>query len=74
MQSQIEDMKTEDIAHFFDALSQTSKSNIHLTVLYGTNEHHKIEAIVKALALALRKAITIEPRIEDQIPSAKGVL
>ena len=74
MQSQIEDMKTEDITHFFDALSKTSKSNIHLTVLYGTNDHHKIEATVKALALALRKAITIEPRIEDQIPSAKGVL
>jgi imidazoleglycerol-phosphate dehydratase len=74
MQAQIEDMKTEDIEHFFDSLAQASKANIHITVLYGSNEHHKIEATVKALALALRQALTVEPRIGDQVPSAKGVL
>ena len=74
MQAKIEDLKTEDIEHFFDSLAQASKANIHMSVLYGTNEHHKIEAAVKALALALREALTIEPRIGDQIPSAKGVL
>jgi len=74
MQSQVEDMKTEDIEHFFDSLAQASKANIHITVIYGSNEHHKIEAVVKALALALRQALTTEPRIEDQVPSAKGVL
>jgi imidazoleglycerol-phosphate dehydratase len=74
MQSQVEDMKTEDIEHFFDSLVQTSKANIHITVIYGSNEHHKIEAAVKALALALRQALTKEPRIGDQVPSAKGVL
>ncbi|MGW8288931.1 MAG: imidazoleglycerol-phosphate dehydratase HisB [Candidatus Bathyarchaeia archaeon] len=74
MQSQVEDMKTEDIEHFFDSLAQTSKANIHITVIYGSNEHHKIEAAVKALALALRQALTEEPRIGDQVPSAKGVL
>jgi len=73
-QPQIEDLKTEDIRHFFDSFAQASKSNLHLTVLYGSNDHHKIEAIVKALALALRQAITLEPRIGDQVPSAKGVL
>jgi imidazoleglycerol-phosphate dehydratase len=73
-QSQIEDLKTEDIEHFFDSLAQASKANIHITVLYGSNEHHKIEAAVKALALALRQALTLEPRIGDRIPSAKGVL
>jgi imidazoleglycerol-phosphate dehydratase len=74
MQSQIEDFETEDIEHFFDSLAQASKANVHLTVLYGSNEHHKIEAAVKALALALRQALEVEPRIGDQIPSAKGVL
>jgi imidazoleglycerol-phosphate dehydratase len=74
MQDQIEDLKTEDIEHFFDSLAQTSKANIHITVLYGTNEHHKIEAAIKALALSLKQALTIENRIGDRIPSAKGVL
>ena len=74
MQSQVEDMKTEDIEHFFDSLAQASKANMHITVIYGSNEHHKIEAAVKALALALRQALTAEPRTGDQVPSAKGVL
>ncbi|MFQ5999420.1 MAG: imidazoleglycerol-phosphate dehydratase HisB [Candidatus Bathyarchaeia archaeon] len=73
-QRQIEDLKTEDIQHFFKSFAQASKSNLHLTVLYGSNNHHKIEAAVKALALALREAVTLEPRAKDEIPSAKGVL
>lgn len=73
-QPQIEDLKTEDIEHFFGSFAQASKLNLHLTVLYGSNDHHKIEAASKALALALRQAVTLEPRIRDQVPSAKGVL
>jgi len=73
-QPQIEDLKTEDIEHFFNSLAQASKSNLHLAVLYGTNDHHKIEAAVKALALALREAVTLESRAGFEIPSAKGVL
>jgi imidazoleglycerol-phosphate dehydratase len=71
---QIEDFETEDIEHFFHSFAQASKSNLHLTVLYGSNDHHKIEAAVKSLALALRQAVTLEARIRDQVPSAKGVL
>jgi len=74
LQSEIEDLKTEDMEHFFESLAQAAKANIHVTVLYGSNEHHKIEAAMKALALALREALTVEPRIGNQIPSAKGVL
>jgi len=73
-QPQIEDLKTEDIEHFFNSLAQASKSNLHLAVLYGTNDHHKIEAAVKAFALALREAVTLESRAEFEVPSAKGVL
>jgi imidazoleglycerol-phosphate dehydratase len=74
MQPQIEDIETEDIEHFLDSLAQALKANLHLTVLYGSNEHHKIEAAVKALALALRQALQLDPRIGDQVPSTKGVL
>lgn len=70
----IEDLKTEDIKHFFNSFAQASKSNLHLMVLYGTNDHHKIEAAVKALALALREAVMLESRANSEIPSAKGVL
>jgi imidazoleglycerol-phosphate dehydratase len=73
-QTQIEDLKTEDIEHFLESFAQASKSNLHLTILYGSNDHHKIEAAVKALALALRQAVALEPRIKDQIPSTKGML
>ena len=74
MPLQIEDVKTEDIEHFFDSLAQAAKANIHVAVVYGGNEHHKVEAAVKALALALREALSVEPRIGDAVPSAKGVL
>ena len=73
-QPQIEDLKTEDIEHFFNSLVQASESNLHLAVLYGTNDHHKIETAVKALAIALREAVTLESRARFEIPSAKGVL
>jgi len=70
----IEDLKTEDITHFFASFAQASKISLHLAALYGTNEHHKIEAAIKALAIALREAATPDPRRVDEIPSAKGVL
>ena len=69
----IEELRVEDIIHFFESMSQASKSNVHLEILYGTNDHHKVEATAKALALALRKACSIDPRIKS-IPSTKGVI
>jgi len=47
--------------------------NLHITVPYGTNNHHIAEAIFKATAKALRQALSIDPR-NDQIPSTKGTL
>ncbi len=73
-QDQTEDLKTEDIEHFLESFAQASKCNLHMTVLYGSNDHHKIEAAIKALALALREAVAIDPRLKGQVPSAKGVL
>jgi len=72
--TKIEDLKTEDIGHFLASFAQASKLSLHLAVLYGTNEHHKIEAAIKALAVALKEAVTREPRMAGEVPSAKGVL
>jgi len=72
-QNKIEDVMAEDIEHFFMSFAQTSKSNVHITALYGKNDHHKIEAATKALALALRDAVSLVPK-SNAIPSTKGVL
>ncbi len=72
--NQIEDLATEDIEHFFESYAQTSKSNVHLKVLSGKNDHHKVEAIMKALAIALKEATSNDSRREGEIPSSKGVI
>jgi imidazoleglycerol-phosphate dehydratase/histidinol-phosphatase len=66
----IGEMPTEMFHHFFKSFSDTSKSNLNVRV-EGTNEHHKIEAIFKAFAKAIRMAIKKEG---DQLPSTKGTL
>ncbi|MFX0103578.1 MAG: imidazoleglycerol-phosphate dehydratase HisB [Candidatus Hodarchaeota archaeon] len=70
----IENMKAEDIEHFLITLTQNLKANLHLHVLYGINDHHKVEAAMKALALALRQSIAIDSVGKDAIPSTKGSL
>lgn len=62
------------IEHFFYSLSMTMKANIHAQIRYGRDDHHKAEALFKALAKALRTAVSIDPRRSDTIPSSKGVL
>ncbi|MEM2999518.1 MAG: imidazoleglycerol-phosphate dehydratase HisB [Candidatus Bathyarchaeia archaeon] len=69
----IEDMPTEDINHFFESLATSLCANVHIFVQYGSNDHHKAEAAVKALALALRQAIALDPRRKG-VPSSKGVI
>ena len=67
----IEGMKIEDIAHFFVTFAQNLKANVHVEVLYGENDHHKVEAAMKALALALRMAVKVEG---TELPTTKGLL
>ncbi|MCW4054535.1 MAG: imidazoleglycerol-phosphate dehydratase HisB [Candidatus Bathyarchaeota archaeon] len=69
----IEDMPTEDIIHFFESLATSLCANIHLYVQHGSNDHHKAEAAVKALALSLRQALAMDPRRKG-VPSSKGVI
>ncbi len=68
----IEDTKVEDIVHFLESLASSMKCNLHLKVLYGSNDHHKVEAAMKALAVALRDAAS--PTGREDVPSAKGAI
>src|SRR3989338_1092328 len=59
---------------FFHAIAQAISCNLHIENLYGVNNHHIIESCFKALARALRQAITIDERKKDAINSTKGIL
>lgn len=67
----IEDIAVEDIRHFFNSLAENAKMNLHLHLLYGEDQHHKVEAAFKALARSIKEAIKI---VSDEIPSTKGSL
>ena len=65
---------TELVEEFFQALTREARMNLHLRQLDGTNSHHIIEAMFKALGRTLRQAVAIDPDFRDEIPSTKGVL
>lgn len=69
----VEDMPCENIMHFLETLAMALRSNVHILVQYGANDHHKVEAAFKALALALRQAVSLDSR-RVGIPSSKGVI
>jgi imidazoleglycerol-phosphate dehydratase/histidinol-phosphatase len=68
------DLPTEMVEHFFRSVAETLKANIHINVKYSRNEHHKIEAIFKAFAKALRMAVDKDFRQQGVLPSTKGLL
>lgn len=74
IREKVGDVSTELIKHFWDAFAQNAKVNLFIKVEYGENEHHKIEAIFKAVARAIRMACQLDQRALDQIPSTKGKL
>jgi len=65
---------TELAEEFFLAFTRESNITLHLRQLDGTNSHHIIEGAFKAFGRALAKAVTIDERFKDEIPSTKGVL
>jgi len=65
---------TDLIAHLFESIAIHGRMNLHARVLYGRNDHHKIEALFKALGRALDTATRIDERLGGAIPSTKGVL
>jgi imidazoleglycerol-phosphate dehydratase len=63
----------ENITHFFVSLASAGRMSLHVDMIRGENDHHKAEAAFKALALALRDAVSTDPR-SGGIPSTKGTL
>jgi len=70
----IGDFPTELVEEFFKSVAVNAKMNLHIAVPYGTNNHHIAEAIFKAVAKALRQAVSPDPRNPAGVPSTKGSL
>lgn len=68
------DLQTELLEDFFTGFTQHAGANLHAKVLYGRSNHHKIEAIFKCFARAMRYACSTDERLKDQLPSTKGLL
>ena len=65
---------TELVEEFFTAVSRSAGMTLHLRQMDGTNSHHIAEAMFKAFGRALGEAVSVDPRLGDEIPSTKGVL
>lgn len=72
-ESAIEGLKAEDINHFLTSLATSLEVNLHVSVQYGENDHHKVEAAFKALALSLRQACELDAKRSGP-PSTKGAI
>ncbi len=72
-QSSIGHLDTQMIRHFFKSLAMSSRMTLHMSILYGINDHHKCEGLFKALGRALRQAVEIDPR-RTGVASTKGIL
>lgn len=68
------DLQAELVQDFFDGFVNHAGANLHAKVLYGRSNHHKIEAIFKCFARAMRVACAKDPRLKDELPSTKGLL
>jgi len=62
------------IPHFFESLAHEGRLNLHARLLAGADDHHRAEALFKALARALDMAVQTDPRLAGQAPSTKGTL
>jgi imidazoleglycerol-phosphate dehydratase len=68
------DLQTELLEDFFGGFVNHAAANLHAKIMYGRSNHHKIEAIFKCFARAMRYACSIDERLKDQLPSTKGLL
>src|SRR6476659_416414 len=68
------DLQTELVEDFFGGFVNHAGANLHAKVLYGRSNHHKIEAIFKCFARAMKYASSTDRRLRDQLPSTKGLL
>jgi len=68
------DLQTELVQDFFEGFAMGARANVHMNVMYGRSNHHKIEAVFKAFARALRVACAKDRRMAKMLPSTKGLL
>ena len=68
------EMDTELFKEWFQAFSQAAGITLHVENIYGDNSHHIIESCFKALAQSLRKALEVDTRAKNKVPSTKGKL
>ena len=68
------ELQVELLHDFFEGFVNHAGANLHANVMYGRSSHHKIEAIFKCFARAMRYACSTDERLRDQLPSTKGLL
>jgi len=71
---EISGLPTELIRHFLESFAVEAKMNLHTSIVYGSNDHHKAEALFKALGRALDAATRIDERIAGELPTTKAYL
>ena len=72
--ARVGDLQTELVHDFFEGFASAARANVHVKVMYGRSSHHKIEAVFKAFARALRVACARDRRLARMLPSTKGLL
>jgi imidazoleglycerol-phosphate dehydratase len=68
------DLQSELVEDFFEGFARGARANVHLKVMYGRSNHHKIEALFKAFGRALRVACSKDKQLGEMLPSTKGLL
>ncbi len=68
------DLQSELVPDFFDGFAVHAGANVHVLVMYGRSNHHKLESIFKGFARAMKFACSTDARLKDQLPSTKGLL
>jgi imidazoleglycerol-phosphate dehydratase len=72
--SDLGDLPAQLVRHFLETLAREGRFNLHVRLLAGDSDHHKAEAVFKALARAMRAALTPDERLSGQVPSTKGTI
>jgi imidazoleglycerol-phosphate dehydratase len=68
------DLQSELVFDFFEGFSRGARANVHIKTMYGRSNHHKVEALFKAFARALRVACSRDKQLGEMLPSTKGLL
>jgi imidazoleglycerol-phosphate dehydratase len=72
--SRVGDLQADLVHDFFEGFARGARANVHLKVLYGRSDHHKVESLFKAFARALRVACSRDKQLARMLPSTKGLL